>query len=76
MTRQEKIKHIAGLVNVNVLNQDITDYPLTDEELLLKTLKELARFTDSQLDEVIDKVWEITRNIQENTPLPELKLGE
>lgn len=76
MIRQEKIKHIAGLVNVNVLNQDITDYPLTDEELLLKTLKELARFTDSQLDEVIDKVWEITRNIQENTSLPELKLGE
>lgn len=71
MTREEKIEHIAGLVNVNVPNQDITDYPLTDKELHIRTLYELEKLTDDELDIVMDKVWDaIIKEIK--MPLPGL----
>lgn len=63
MTREEKIKLIAGLADVNVPKQDTTDSPLTSEELHVNTLKELAKLTDVQLDEVIDKIWEAIRRL-------------
>lgn len=58
MTRQEKIECIAGLVNVNTSKRDITYYyQPTDEELHIKTLNELEKLTDDELDMVIDKIW-------------------
>ena len=58
MTRQEKIEYIAKLVNVNVYKQNITDYTLTNEEIHIRTLNELEKSTDNELDIVIDKIWE------------------
>lgn len=63
MTRQEKIEHIAGLVNVNAYKQDIVDYPLTDEELHIRTLNELEKLTDDELDIIIDKTWDAIKEI-------------
>lgn len=66
MTREEKIDHIAGLVDI-VPKQDTTDYTLTDEELHIRTLNELEKLTDDELDIVIDKIW----NVIIRVPLPE-----
>ena len=67
MTRQEKIEHIAALVNVNAYKQDIVDYPLTDKELYIRTLNELEKLTDDELDIeldiMIDKVWDVIKEI-------------
>ena len=58
MTRQEKIEHIARFVNINTYKQDIFDYPLTNEALHIKTLNELEKLTDDELDIIIDKIWD------------------
>lgn len=71
MTRKEKIEHIAELTNINVAKQDITDYPLTDEELHKKTLTALEKLTDDELDMMIDKIWDVIKDIMDSTPLPE-----
>ena len=67
MTRQEMIEHIARLVNVNAYKQDIIDYPLTDKELYIRTLNELEKLTDDELnielDIMIDKVWDAIKEI-------------
>lgn len=68
MTRQEKIEHIAGLTNINVNKQDITDYPLTDEELHKKTLSALEKLTDDELDMMIDKIWDVIKDIRVTLP--------
>ena len=67
MTRQEKIEHIAELANVNVYKQDIVDYPLTDEELHIRTLNELEKLTDDELDIIIDKIWDVIKEINNHT---------
>lgn len=67
MTRQEKIENIAGLVNVNVYKQNIFDYPLTDEELHIRTLNELEKLTDDELDMIIDKIWNAIKEIYNHT---------
>lgn len=71
MTRKEKIEHIAGLVNVNIPEQDITDYPLTDEELHIRTLKELEKLTDDELDIMMDRIWDVIKEIGNHILLPE-----
>ena len=67
MTRQEKIEHIAELANVNTYKQDIVDYPLTDEELHIRTLNELEKLTDDELDIIIDKIWDVIKEINNHT---------
>lgn len=71
MTREEKIEHIAGLVSINIPKQDITDYPLTDEELHIRTLNELEKLTDDELDVMIDRIWNVIKEIVNHIPLPE-----
>ena len=63
MTRQEKIEHIARLVNINAYKQDIFDYPLTDEALHIRTLNELEKLTDDELDIMINKIWDCYKRI-------------
>ena len=69
MTRQEKIEHIARLTNISVSKQDIIDYQPTDEELHIKTLNALEKLTDDELDVMVDKVWDVIKEIGNHTPL-------
>ena len=58
MTKKKKIEHIARLVNINTYKQDIFNYPLTNEALHIRTLNELEKLTDDELDIMINKIWD------------------